>query len=247
MNNSSPQELPEIRLGGVKVWLSGAVPEPQYESPDISRAFEVWSGSFQEQSILGFVQEFSSLVFKFGGTLIHGCHPSLTPILLEQAGKFQGSTQEKHLKLAVSDYFEKGNAQDWKRWTSKAELEIVPKTGEGKNDLDPSLSVLRKRMAKQCNAFVVIGGLWWKDVPGRAGIPKEFELAKEQGVPCFVLGGFGGALASYIKDNKAWSKGLNNGLDEKENLRLAKEKDFVLVAGRLVAHLANLADTEGKS
>ncbi len=76
--------LPEIDLRGMKVWLSGAVPESELQSPDTKLAFEVWSGSPLEHGILGFVSEFASLVFKYGGQIIHGSHPTLTPILLEQ-------------------------------------------------------------------------------------------------------------------------------------------------------------------
>ena len=117
----------------------------------------------------------------------------------------------------------------------------MPRTGDGDENRDPSLAVLREKMVEQCNAFVVIGGLWWQDRPGRAGIPKEFELAKSRSRPCFVLGGFGGALASYIEDNPNWEEDLNNGLRKEENSRLARETEFSLAAGRLVSHLSRIS------
>ena len=169
--------IPDIDLSKLRIWLSGAVPESDTVPPETKQSFEVWGGSSLEHGILGFVQEFSSLVFKFGGQIIHGCHPTLTPILIEQAKRFGSGGETKKLNLAVSDFFEKQSSGDWARWRKSANVEVVPRTGDGDENRDPSLAVLREKMVEQCNAFVVIGGLWWKDRPGRAGIPKEFELA----------------------------------------------------------------------
>lgn len=80
--------LPSMDLTGLRIWLSGAVPEVEAEGPDIEEPVENWKGSPLDYGILGFVQEFSSLVFKLGGEIIHGCHPSFTPILLQQARRF---------------------------------------------------------------------------------------------------------------------------------------------------------------
>lgn len=238
----SANNLPSIDLTGMKIWLSGAVPEPEADPPDTEEAVENWSGSQLDYGILGFVQEFASLVFKLGGEIIHGCHPSFTPILLEQARKFRSDKHgRKKLHLAASNYFRtESSVDDWERWKSDASLEIVPETGMEESQRDPSLTLLRERMATQCNAFVAIGGLWWTGVPGRAGIPREFELAKSKQVPCFILGGFGGASKSYIKHNPGCLENLNNGMSVKQNLRIAYSTNFVLVAGRLVAQLHRL-------
>lgn len=234
--------LPSIDLTGLRIWLSGAVPESEAENPSIEEPIETWKGSRLDYGILGFVQEFSSLVFKLGGEIIHGCHPSFTPILLQQARKFQvGENKGRKLRLAVSNYFRsESSANDWERWQLDADLEIIPETSFDESQRDPSLTLLRERMASQCNAFVAIGGLWWAGVPGRAGIPKEFELAKSKQVPCFILGGFGGASKSYIENNPDCLQNLKNGLTVEQNLRIASNTNFVLVAGRLVAHLHRL-------
>ncbi len=89
----------------------------------------------------------------------------------------------------------------------------------------------------RCNAFVVIGGLWWAGEPGKASIPREFEIATTKEVPCFVLGGFGGASKTYITDNPGWSKNLRNGLTERENFYLASNNDQSLAAGKIAAQL----------
>jgi hypothetical protein len=233
------EQLPNIDLSGYKIWLSGSVPESEQPKPDTTKSVEYWQGSELEQGILGFVEEFSSLVFKYGGTLIHGSHPTLTPILLEQAQKFvERESDERVLRLVVSNYFSNASSEKaWGRWKRYAQVSVVEKTGDAPEDRERSLVRLRELMASECNAFVVIGGLWWAGEPGKASIPKEFELATTKDVPCFVLGGFGGASKTYITDKPGWSKNLRNGLTESENSDLASTNDLSLAAGKIAAQL----------
>jgi hypothetical protein len=247
MSNQEAAGLPELNLNGMQVWLSGAVPESEQPSPDTELAIEVWHGSSLEHGILGFVQEFSSLVFKCGGRIIHGAHPTLTPILLEQARAFWTTTDDKPLLLAVSDHFETEQRRaEWRRWERDADVDVVPGTGMTPDQRDPSLVILRDHLAEHCDAFVAIGGLWWHDVPGRAGIPMEFERAKEARVPCFILGGFGGASRTYMEEHPDWNNDLNNGLTQEQNNAVARDTNFVLTAGRLVSQL-HLLNSQGGS
>lgn len=52
---------------------------------------------------------------------------------------------------------------------------------------DDSLAILRQWMAERCDAFVAVGGQWWQQIAGRAGIPIETGLAMQRGLPCFCL------------------------------------------------------------
>jgi hypothetical protein len=239
----SSDELKPLDLRGVKVWLSGAVPEPEAESIRTSTtdsSVTVSAGSKAEAGILGFVRAFAGLLFRYGGELIHGCHPSLTSILLEQARiHCRKSAGPSPLFLAASDYFDtEENRADWQRWCSVARMEITKKTGSRPEDLDPSLGVLREFMSQQCNAFVAIGGKWWDQVPGRAGVPKELELAKARKVPCYVLGGFGGISSRFVSEQPEWYAGLNNGLSVEDNRFLGSLSDITLAAGILVGRLS---------
>src|SRR4051812_47783533 len=103
--------LRPLDLTGVRVWLSGAVPEPEAEAlrrPTSDPSVSVSAGSAAEEGIVRFVQAFSGLLFRYGGALIHGCHPSFTPILLEQARIHREKTEggPSPLFLAASQYFE---------------------------------------------------------------------------------------------------------------------------------------------
>lgn len=233
---SLDEQLVTINLNGIKVWLSGAIPESLPRESNASDRVKVWDTS-DDEGILGFVRSFAGLVFKYGGEIIHGSHPTFTKILLRQAKRFRKSEEKSPLTLVVSDHFKKGNEEDWEQWRETANLVRTAATGFGENDRDPSLLILRESLASRCNAFVAIGGKWWDKVPGRAGVPIEFELAKKRAVPCFVLGGFGGISEKYAALNPEWYNGLNNKLDTDDNQRLARLDDFSMAAGIVVSQL----------
>jgi len=244
---STSDILSPLDLRGVRVWLSGAVPEPKDEDkPDIDQTVEVWKGTEAENGILAFVQIFAALVLKYGGELVHGCQPSFTPVLLEQSRRIlEDPSESPRLHLLVSEYFGTDrNRRDWERWKRVAKLDVTPKTGSQEEDIGPSLKVLREAIASRCNAFVAIGGKWWDKEPGRAGVPIEFEMAKSAGMPCFVLGGFGGIASEYAKRHPDWYEGLGNNLSVEDNQFLAKNTNFSLVAGLIVAQLNRYADGE---
>jgi hypothetical protein len=206
---------------------------------------EAWQGSSLERGILGFVQEFASVVMKYGSEVIHGRHPSFTPILLECARPHRRPDDGMPLALCISDFWPEEYAGDWERWRRVAKVTVIRRTGSTDEDRDASLIVLREYMAKHCSAFVAIGGRWWSAVPGRAGIPKEFELAKQMGVPSFVLGGFGGVSQTYVSNNPRWLEGLNNGLSDEQNRQLSMDTNFVLAAGKIASQLHLLNESSG--
>src|SRR6185503_12200846 len=95
MPNPSPSLNP-ASLTGVRVWLSGSLPEVGIPT-DKERA-----------DILEFVSRFSAKVFQLGGHIIHGSHPSFTPTLLANASAYQMSGGKKDsLILAVSRFWSK--------------------------------------------------------------------------------------------------------------------------------------------
>jgi len=233
----STNTLPKLNLNGERVWLSGSIPEPEGEIPDIQSILEAWQGSELERGILGFVQEFASLVMNYGGEIIHGRHPSFTPVLLECARRHSRSQGEEPLELCATNFWPEEYVGDWDRWRRFAKVTITAATEAGDDRRDASLAVLRNYMAKRCTAFVAIGGRWWSKIPGRAGVPKEFELAKAMGVPCFILGGFGGVTQTYVIETPDYLDGLRNGLNDQQNASLASDTNFVLAAGKIAAQL----------
>lgn len=172
-------------LHGARIWLSGAVP------PNATHE--------QRASILDFVRQFAATVFRHGGHIIHGYHPSFIPTLIDEAARYiEAGGRRDCLTLAVSRFFTKNDDVELLR--SVRELCVVYETPEapGNNARDDSLLILRTWISERCDAFVAVGGNWWVEVAGRAGVPVESGLAMRRGLPCFLLGGLGGAAQEYL-------------------------------------------------
>lgn len=100
----------KLPLNGIKIWLSGAVPEK-----------EVWSHELVDRDILEFISVFSSLVYENGGTIIHGSHPSLTPVLVREAKRF--STSKRQLQLHIlSNWYD----DEFKKNEKHSRVTILP-------------------------------------------------------------------------------------------------------------------------
>lgn len=221
-------------LRGVRIWLAGAVPT---EATDA-----------QKHSIITFVRAFAATVFRDGGHILHGSHPSLVGPLIEEAKTYiaQGGRKDC-LTLAVSKYWSKDTAnapvQEWRQTCMVYE---TPEVTSGASARDESLGILRQWMADRCDAFIAVGGQWWQQVAGRAGVPIEAGLAMQKGLPCFLLGGLGGAAGDYVQTHRNVIRSLKNGLDDETNAKLALHEDIGDLVDTVCAQLARLPLVRGR-
>ena len=230
-----PSSIFSAPLAGARIWLSGAVPETEGTT------------EAQRAAILDFVRRFARRVFERGGHIVHGSHPSFTPVLLEEAQRYQEQGGYKdRLVLAVSRLWSKDPtkvpADEWRK------LALVYETPEASGDRarDESLELLRKWMVSRCDAIVVVGGKWWQAVGDRAGVPLELGLAIERGIPCFLLGGLGGAAQDFVARNPELLTKLKNGLDEAANRELSTKADVGSLAESVCADLERLPLVRGR-
>jgi patatin-like phospholipase/acyl hydrolase len=232
---NSPNILTSAKLAGARIWLSGAIPEVEGTT------------EFQRAEIIDFVRRFARRVFERGGHIVHGCHPSFTPTLLEEAERYQARGGRKDcLILAVSRFWSKvPNYVAISEWRKVALVYETPES-TGEKARDESLELLRKSMVSSCDAIVVIGGKWWQAVGGQAGIPLELGLAIERGLPCFLLGGFCWAAQDFIKCNPDVLTKLKNGLDEATNRAFSAKEDIGSLAEELCDHLERLPLVRGR-
>lgn len=235
MSAESPPSISSASLAGARIWLSGAVPEAEGTT------------EAQRAAILDFVRRFARRVFERGGHIVHGSHPSFTPVLLEEAQRYQQQGGHKdRLVLAVSRLWSKDATKvpvdEWRK------LALVYETPEvsGERARDESLELLRKWMVSRCDAIVVVGGKWWQSVGGRAGVPLELGLAIERGIPCFLLGGLGGAAQDFVEGHPEILHQLKNGLDEVANRELSTKADVGSLAESVCAHLERLPLVRGE-
>jgi len=222
-------------LLGARIWLSGSVPEEQ-DSTEVQRS-----------TILNFVRQFSRLIFEHGGHIVHGSHPSITPVLLEECKRHQEQGGRKDaLMLAVSRLWSKNpNIVPLDEWRQTA---IVYETPEvtGERSRDESLEQLRRWLVARCDAVVVVGGKWWHTLAGRAGIPLELGLAIERGLPCFLLGGLGGVAQDFVKNNPDILSRLKNGLDLESNRMLSTKENIESIAAEVCTQLERLPLVRGR-
>jgi predicted acylesterase/phospholipase RssA len=230
-----PTSLNPASLTGVRVWVSGSLPETEISTEK------------ERSDILELVSRFSAKVFQLGGHIIHGSDPSFTPMLLEQARTHQAHGGKKDsLILAVSRFWSKQpQTVPIEEWRQQCLVYETPEAS-GQNARDDSLRILRSWMAARCDAIVVIGGKWWQEIAGRAGVPIEVELAMERGISCFLLGGPGGVARDYVARYPQLLGKLKNGLDEATNRLLATEANVGSLADQVCEQLARLPLVRGR-
>jgi predicted acylesterase/phospholipase RssA len=221
-------------LLGARIWLSGSVPEDQN------------STEAQRSTILNFVRRFSRLVFEHGGHIVHGSHPSFTPILLEESIRHQEHGGRKDaLMLVVSRHWSKNpDVVPLNEWRQTAVVYETPEA-TGERSREESLEQLRKWLVARCDAVVVVGGKWWHALAGRAGIPLELGLSIERGLPCFLLGGLGGVAHDFVTKNPDILSRLKNGFDLEANRILSTKEDVECIAGEVCAQLERLPLVRG--
>ena len=89
--------MPNDSLEGVRVWLSGSIPDDT--SPD------------EKKRIRDFVTALAAELFGRNGRLVHGSHPTITEPLIEAAKAYHNDTKRKAgLVLAVSRLYSKDPA-----------------------------------------------------------------------------------------------------------------------------------------
>ncbi|SDT92902.1 CBASS cGAMP-activated phospholipase [Desulfobacula phenolica] len=200
--------VPHLPLRGVRVQISGSVPEK--------------STLQQADGIRSFVQTLASTIFSEGGTVIHGSHPTLIKPLEDSASNFIRAGGEKDaLTLVRAQKFAESSKQleEIEIQRQYAAVQIVPAIEGNPNE---SLIPMREWMAERSDAIICIGGKWWDTNKARAGVPNELDAMLSLGKPGFVIAGFGGAIECYVKEYPELLSRLKNGLPDNQNSEIAK-------------------------
>ncbi len=215
-------------LSGVRIWLSASIPDEQLETS-------------QGEQMREFVEAFATAAFRAGAMIVHGCHPSLTPVLLKVAEAYRANTKRKaQLRLVASAYYQEADGnfanETRARLERESEFRVTPKA----SDRDRSLVRLRESLAAEADCLVALGGRWWQLDTSKAGVPAEFNLAIQQGIPSFLLGGLGGATEGYLDGRTDILSRLRNGLDDETNRKLSVEKDIERLQKQVFDQLSRL-------
>ncbi|WP_456309913.1 tyrosine-type recombinase/integrase [Serratia proteamaculans] len=206
-----------VSLNGLEVGLSGAIPERSN-----------WSEPAMDRGILEFIALFSGLVFKYGGRVVHGCHPSFTPIILRQARLHAVNFDKPPITLVMSDlWFSDYTDEDIQSLTDIAELIVTKKLGDG-DISDPttrnqSLTAMRQVLISSQNLMVTVGGKMHDKDGFNPGVAEEMHFAELLGMPRYLVGGLGGYSKKLAK--KLTPASLNNLLSREENIELFGTND----------------------
>jgi hypothetical protein len=220
----------DISLEQYEVGISGAIP---------SRAD--WTEPAMDRGILEFVSLFSGIVIKYGGRIVHGCHPTFTPIILRQARQQAGDRLRKPVTLVMSELWARDlSPEDIQSMTDIAEFVVTKKLGDkGPEDADTrnrSLSAMRRVLIDAQNVTVAVGGMMHAGDGIIPGVAEEIALAEQRGIPRFLVGGLGG-LTKKLAEELTPSK-LNNSLSDEANTTLFSTDDVAACVNVLFEHLA---------
>lgn len=207
-------------LAGVRVHLSGSALDGRHEE------------------ICVFVRALALRIFSEGGSVIHGSHPSLSKPLEDAARTFlQAGGELGSLTLVRAQKFAETDKQiaEVENQRQFAAVQIVPAEPDGGNNGD--LTPMRDWMAERSDAIICVGGKWWDINKAKAGVPTELDAMLERGKPGFIVAGFGGAIAGYLKDDPGLPSRLQNGLSENANREIAKDTSVERIVDAIVDQL----------
>lgn len=229
----------DVSLEQFEIGLSGAIPD---------RA--EWSEPAMDRGILEFVALFTGIVFKYGGRIVHGCHPTFTPVILRQARLHGSERQRRPVTLVMSDLWARDlSADDVASMTDIAEFVITKAVGsKGPEDADTrnrSLTAMRRVLINSQNVTVAVGGLTHRGDGIVPGVAEEVALAREKGIPQFLVGGLGGLTKEIAR--KAVPDLLNNSLSDEANNLLFQTNDVAASVNVLFQHLAGSRSLEGSA
>ena len=224
----------DVSLEQYEVGLSGAVPDRND-----------WSEPAMDRGILEFVALFSGLVFKYGGRIVHGSHPTFTPIILRQARQHADDRPRKPVTLVMSDLWARDLPDDYVTGVSDvAEFVITRKIGAGgpedSKTRNQSLSAMRRVLINAQNIMVAVGGKLHRGDGNIPGVAEEMKLAEAKGIPRFLIAGLGGFARSLAKELTPSS--LGNALPQKANISLFGTNDVAASVNILFEHLAQSKD-----
>jgi hypothetical protein len=221
----------DITLEQYEIGLSGAVPDRKD-----------WSEPAMDRGILEFVALFSGIVFKYGGRIVHGSHPTFTPVILRQARMQASDRSRKPVTLVMSELWAKDlKDENIKSLTDVSELIITKTIGMGGEadaaTRNQSLTAMRRVLVDAQNVMVAVGGKMHAKDGIVAGVGEEMQLAKSKGIPRFLIAGLGGFAQKLAKELTPSS--LQNSLSQKANVTLFGADDVSASVNLLFEHLAH--------
>lgn len=198
------------------------------------------SGAFPDcdeiykQSLIDALVLFAKVIIRGGYQLTFGAHPTFQELFFDVAKEIEPKKYKNMLNMYISKWFLEDSDERRKEFNDKCKVFVTDK----KEDHLSSLSEMRKVMIQrdEVKAVICLGGKIKKNRE-EEGIREEIALAREKGIPVFVVGSVGGCSAVVAKEyeNNGFV-GLNDAAEEL-NLMFMKDIDYFGMAQNMLNYL----------
>jgi hypothetical protein len=196
-------------LQGTWVSLSGSVPTLQ----------ELRAHKWDELQFRWMIKNLATALLESGVGIIHGCHPSYTPLVAEAASKMPGSSCQVRM-LTIRSFYPTDD--DWNRFVQKHSYAQVEPIGHANTPLQDALAELATGLSEPGQGFVCVGGRVESLRARKAQVEDEVDEALAHQCPIYLLGGCGGLSMTLFSRFVNELSVLKNGLDDDDNRRLAE-------------------------
>jgi hypothetical protein len=191
----------------------------------LSGAFADCEPEFQ-QNMTRAVHAMADAALRLGSGLSFGAHPTFQFMIFDLAKRLRPEDFRKALKMYVSRYFVTEPVIE----EMQKNAEVIP-TDTVRGDRAASLTAMRRAMLSdpEAGALVVIGG---KTSRGghTPGIDEEIAIAREKGLPVFIIGSVGGRSSEIVSALSPVERVAMNGLSETVNEAFATGLDYSRLA-----------------
>lgn len=203
----------------MKIIISGAFPD---------------CDEIYKQSLIDALVLFAKVIIRGGYQLTFGAHPTFQELFFDVAKEIEPKKYKNMLNMYISKWFLEDSDERRKEFNDKCKVFVTDK----KEDRLSSLSEMRKVMIQrdEVKAVICLGGKIKKNRE-EEGIREEIALAREKGIPVFVVGSVGGCSAVVAKEyeNNGFV-GLNDAAEEL-NLMFMKDIDYFGMAQNMLNYL----------
>ncbi len=237
------------------IGISGAVPTLK----------ELEANGWNESNTRQAVQLIAEIILERGGGLVHGNHPTFTPLIKGVASRNFRAGESKRVRIFASRFFYgphafgiEGDQFDPETGQYKTEVSETkflaehelyadvrmtgaPDMGRLRKDLGAALTEMRRAMLDHCAALVCIGGrLEGASLTPVPGVKEEFDIACARGIPVYLVGTGGGCALRLFGDLGDNVARLHNELGLERNRHLAKLAPCWEAASLIADDLARL-------
>lgn len=203
----------------MEIIISGAFPDCD----------EIYKQSLTDALVL-----FAKVIIRGGYQLTFGAHPTFQELFFDVAKEIEPKKYKNMLNMYISKWFLEDSDERRKEFNDKCKVFVTDK----KEDRLSSLSEMRKVMIQrdEVKAVICLGGKIKKNRE-EEGMREEIALAREKGIPVFVVGSVGGCSAVVAKEyeNNEFV-GLNDAAEEL-NLMFMKDIDYFGMAQNMLNYL----------